>query len=202
VSGPGFHARLIEAMLFASPAPLDEATLAARLPEGIELSAILGGIARDYAERGVNLVKVGGKWQFRTAEDLGPHLRLQHEVSRKLSRAALETLAIIAYHQPVTRGDIEEIRGVSLSRGTLDTLLEAGWVKPKGHREAPGRPALWVTTDGFLEHFGLSALTDLPGVGELKAAGLLEPRPPLPRLEPAPEAAETDADEGEDHPAD
>ncbi|MSP83979.1 MAG: SMC-Scp complex subunit ScpB [Alphaproteobacteria bacterium] len=191
-----FNVRLVEALLFAAPEPLDSATIASRLPDGVDLAALLSAIAAHYAPRGVNLVEVGGKWQFRTAPDVGPHLRMQLEVRRKLSRASLETLAIIAYHQPVTRAEVEQIRGVSLSRGTLDLLLEAGWIRPRGHRDAPGRPALWVTTDGFLSHFSLASLDDLPGVAELRATGLLEPRAPLPAMEPTATAATDEVLEG------
>jgi segregation and condensation protein B len=166
--------RLVEALLFAAAEPLDEAAIAARLPDGADVPALLAELEAAYRLRGVNLVRVAEKWVLRTAPDLAPHLMLERTVSRKLSRAAVETLAIVAYHQPVTRGEIEEIRGVALSRGTLDTLMEMGWVKPKGRRETPGRPVTWVTTDAFLSHFGLESLTDLPGIEELKAAGLLE----------------------------
>ncbi len=166
--------RLIEALLFAASEPLDEETIAARLPEEADVAALLAELRAEYAERGVNLVRVAGKWALRTAEDLAPYLSRHVEVQRKLSRAAVETLAIIAYHQPVTRAEIEEIRGVGISRGTLDILMEAGWVRPKGRRRTPGRPATWVTTEGFLEQFGLETLDDLPGVGELRAAGLLD----------------------------
>ncbi len=191
------HHRIIEALLFAAPEPLDEAAIQSRLPEGVEARVVLAALAQDYAERGVNLVEVAGKWQFRTAPDLGPLLRIEVEVRRKPSRAALETLAIIAYHQPVTRAEIEDIRGVSVSKGTLDILLEAGWIRPRGQREAPGRPVLWMTSEGFLEHFGLAALDDLPGVAELKASGLLEGRAPLPALD-AVAGDDDDADEHED----
>jgi len=166
--------RLIEALLFAASEPLDEETLAARLPEEADITALLAELRVEYAERGVNLVRVAGKWALRTAEDLAPYLSRHVEVQRKLSRAAVETLAIIAYHQPVTRAEIEEIRGVGISRGTLDILMEAGWVRPKGRRRTPGRPATWITTEGFLDQFGLETLDDLPGVGELRAAGLLD----------------------------
>ena len=165
--------RVLEALLFAASEPLDEATLSQRLPSGADVEALLERLEGDYAERGVNLVHIGGKWTLRTAEDLAPHLRCYVDVPRKLSRAAVETLAIVAYHQPVTRAEIEEMRGVSLSRGTLDILLEAGWIRPTGRRNAPGRPATWVTTDVFLEHFGLESVGELPGVEELRAAGLL-----------------------------
>jgi len=177
----GQDLRLLEALLFASAEPLDEAGLAARLGregEGgeAEIESFLGELAELYRNRGVNLTRVAGGWTFRTAADLAPRLALERIVARKLSRAAIETLAIVAYHQPVTRAEIEEIRGVALSRGILDTLMEAGWVRPKGHRASPGRPATWVTTPEFLLQFGLDSLAELPGVEELKAAGLLDAR--------------------------
>jgi segregation and condensation protein B len=187
------HKRLVEALLFAAPEPLDADEIQTRLPDTVAAADVLAELARDYAERGVNLVEVAGRWQFRSAPDLGALLRIDVEVTRKLSRAALETLAIVAYHQPVTRAEVEDIRGVSVSRGTLDLLLEAGWVKPRGHREAPGRPVLWVTTDEFLEHFGLASIDDLPGAGELKASGLLGPVSLLPAL-----AATAPDDDGDD----
>lgn len=171
--------RLIEAILFAAKEPVSERMLKARLPEGADLKALLKALQADYAERGVNLSRAGGSWAFRTATDLAPRLQREIEVTRKLSRAAVETLAIIAYHQPVTRAEIEEIRGVSLSRGTLDVLLEEKWIKPRGRRETPGRPLQWGTTDGFLDHFGLENIRDLPGLKELKAMGLLEAGPAL-----------------------
>ncbi len=165
--------RLVEAMLFASADPLEESVLAARLPQGADVAKLLEELRRQYADRGVHLVRVGKGWALRTAPDLAPHLRTETQIRRKLTRAALETLAIIAYHQPITRAEIEEIRGVSLSRGTLDILLEAGWIKPRGRRRVPGRPVTWGTTDAFLDHFGLESIDDLPGLEELKAAGLL-----------------------------
>ncbi len=192
------HKRLIEALLFASAEPLDEAALASRLPDGAALPEILDSLAADYAGRGVNLVRLGGRWMMRTAPDLAFQLRLQTNVQRKPSRAAVETLAIIAYHQPVTRHEIEEIRGVALSKGTLDLLFEAGWVQPKGRRNSPGRPVTWVTTDAFLTHFGLGALDELPGIEELKAAGLLERRPGLTTLAMRPEEAAEGGDEEEE----
>lgn len=173
------HVRLVEAFLFASAEAVDERSLAERLPEGTDLSEILDALAQTYAERGVNLVQRDNRWAFRTAPDLAAALTIEAHVERKLSRAALETLAIIAYHQPVTRAEIEEIRGVALSKGTLDVLFEAGWIRPRGRRQTPGRPMLWATTPAFLDHFGLVALDDLPGVEELKAAGLLDARPGL-----------------------
>ena len=168
--------RLLEAMLFANTQPVGEAALAARLPEGTPVPALLEELAGLYANRGVNLVCRDGGWAFRTAPDLGGLLQIEKEVVRKLSRAAVETLAIIAYHQPVTRAEIEEIRGVALSKGTLDTLLEAGWIRPRGRRQTPGRPVTWGTSTDFLDHFGLARIEDLPGVEELKAAGLLDRR--------------------------
>lgn len=172
-----FTVRLVEALLFASPKPLSEEELAERLPADTDVKAVLAQLAELYAGRGVVLTAVAGGWAIRTAPDLAQALRISVEVPRKLSRAAIEALAIIAYHQPVTRAEVEEIRGVALSRGTLDVLLEASWIKPRGHKQTPGRPALWVTTDEFLMHFGLASVGDLPGVEELKAAGLLDRRP-------------------------
>ncbi len=171
------HLRMTEALLFAAAEPLDEGSLAARLPEGAEVPALLLELKAHYAHRGVNLVQVAGKWALRTAPDLAALLEKQREVPRRLSRAALETLAIIAYHQPVSRAEIEEIRGVGLSRGTLDLLFEAGWVRPKGRRRTPGRPITYGTTEDFLVHFSLESLGDLPGLDELKAAGLLDSQP-------------------------
>jgi len=166
--------RLLEALLFAAPAPLPEAELALRLGEDADIPGLLTELAARYAERGVNLVRLAGGWTFRTAPDLAPFLVSERPVSRKLSRAAVETLAIIAYHQPVTRAEIEAIRGVALARGTLDRLLEAGWVRPKGRRDSPGRPLNWATTPAFLAHFGLDDVSELPGLDELRAAGLLD----------------------------
>ena len=166
--------RILEALLFAAEEPLDEKTLAARLPVGVDVRALLGQLQSEYAPRGVNLVRVGGKWSLRTASDLGWLLTLESVVAKKLSRAAIETLAIVAYHQPVTRAEIEEIRGVTTSKGTLDLLLETGWVRLRGRRKAPGRPVTYGTTEAFLSHFGLDALADLPGLDELKGAGLID----------------------------
>ncbi len=171
--------RIIEAILFATEEPLDEAAIAGHLESGTDVAALLAEIASTYAARGVNLVRVAGKWTFRTAEDLAPHLQTKRETKRRLSRAALETLSIVSYHQPVTRAEIENIRGVTVSRGTLDALMEIGWVKPGRRRDVPGRPTTWLTTDAFLSHFGLNSLKDLPGVKELKAAGLLDARPAI-----------------------
>ena len=166
--------RILEALLFAAEEPLDEKTLAARLPAGIDLRALLTQLQEEYAARGVNLVRVAGKWTLRTASDLAWLLTREAVGSRKLSRAAIETLSIVAYHQPVTRAEIEEIRGVTTSKGTLDVLLETGWVRLRGRRKAPGRPVTYGTTEAFLSHFGLEALGDLPGLDELKGAGLIE----------------------------
>ena len=166
--------RLLEALLFAASEPLDTASLSQRLPPGTDVAALLARLEDDYAGRGVNLVRVAGKWTLRTAGDLAADLRRHVDVTRKLSRAAVETLSIVAYHQPVTRAEIEETRGVGLSRGTLDILLEAGWIRPKGRRKTPGRPVTWVTTESFLTDFSLDTLADLPGVDELRAAGLLD----------------------------
>ena len=170
--------RLLEALLFASAEPLDEQMLTARMPDGVDIPAALDRLQRDYAARGVNLVRVAGKWTFRTAVDLAWLLARESIEPRKLSRAATETLAIIAYHQPVTRAEIEEIRGVSASKGTLDVLLETGWIRPRGRRRAPGRPITFGTTEAFLSHFGLDSIGDLPGLDELKGTGLLDGRLP------------------------
>ena len=171
--------RIVEALLFASDAPVAEEQLAARLPKGADVAAILARLQREYAGRGVVLARVAGKWMFRTAEDLSFLLRKEVVVRKRLSRAALETLAIIAYHQPVSRAEIEEIRGVSVSKGTIDVLLETGWIRLRQRRRAPGRPLTYGTSEGFLSHFGFSDLGDLPGAEELKAAGLLDSVVPL-----------------------
>ena len=178
VEGPVEQLRIVEALLFAAAGPLDEAMLAERLPKGADVPALLVTLQAFYAPRGVNLVRVAGKWTFRTAEDLSFLLHKETAEERKLSRAALETLAIVAYHQPVTRAEIEEIRGVTISKGTLDLLLETGWLRIRGRRKSPGRPVTFGTTPAFLEHFGLDAIGDLPGLDDLKAAGLLDGRIP------------------------
>ncbi|HXP30819.1 MAG TPA: SMC-Scp complex subunit ScpB [Stellaceae bacterium] len=167
------HLRLVEALLFASAAPLDEVSLQQRLPEGTDVGALIAELEAHYRGRGVNLVRVANGWTLRTAPDLAPRLNLERKVPRKLSRAAVETLAIIAYHQPVTRAEIESIRGVIISKGTLDTLMEVGWIAPKGRKQTVGRPVTWATTDDFLLHFGLADIADLPGIEELRAAGLI-----------------------------
>ncbi len=179
---PSEDVRVIEALLFASPQPVTEEDIAARLPAERDVASLLEALQQDYEGRGVEPVKVAGKWFFRTASDLGPRLKIRIKQTRRMSRAALETLAIIAYHQPVTRAEIEEIRGVGLSRGTLDLLLEIGWIRPSGRRRVPGRPLQWRTSQAFLEHFGLDSLDDLPGRDEMKAAGLLDARPDLPPI--------------------
>ncbi len=184
--------RMVEALIFAAEKPLRAEEIRERLPRPVDVQAVLRRLAAMYEGRGIALVQVAGGWQFRTAPDLAFLLRREDHERRRLSRAALETLAIIAYHQPVTRAEIEEIRGVSLSRGTLDLLLEAGWVKPAGRRKSPGLPLEFRTTDEFLSHFGLNSLEDLPGLAELKAAGLLDSLDEaLARMEE--EAAEADA---------
>ena len=166
--------RIVEALLFAAAEPLDESTLTRHLPKDEDIIALLEELQGFYAGRGVNLVRVAGKWAFRTAEDLS--FLLEHYVveQKRLSRAAMETLAIIAYHQPVTRAEIEEVRGVSTSKGTLDVLLETGWIKMRGRRKTPGRPVTYGTSDAFLDHFGFDRVKDLPGLRELKGAGLLD----------------------------
>jgi segregation and condensation protein B len=167
--------RAVEATLFAAEEPLGIADIQAYVGEEIDVKAALGELAGHYAGRGIELVERGKAWHFQTAADLAHILRREREESRKLSRAAVETLAIIAYHEPVSRAEIESIRGVQISKGTLDVLMEAGWVRPAGRREAPGRPLTFATTAGFLTHFGLESRRDLPGIEDLRAAGLLDP---------------------------
>ena len=176
--GRELQLRMAEALLFASAAPLSEEEIAARLPEGADVETLLFDLQASYSGRGVNLRRVDGRWAFRTAEDLAFLFSRDLVEPRKLSRVAMETLAIIAYHQPVTRAEIEEIRGVAISRGSLDVLLEAGWIRLRGRRRTPGRPVTFGTTPEFLDHFGLEAIGDLPGASELKAAGLLDSVPP------------------------
>ncbi len=171
--------RLIEALLFSAAEPVRESDLAQRLPDPGQLDPALNVLRSLYENRGVELYKAGDAWAFRTAPDLGDALKVERSTVRKLSRAAVETLAVIAYHQPVTRAEIEEIRGVGQSRGTLDLLLEAGWIKPGRRRQTPGRPLTWITTQAFLDHFGLENVGDLPGIADLKASGLLDKRPAI-----------------------
>ena len=180
------HLRMVEAILFAAAEPLDEESIVERMPPDSNVPGLLQELAEVYAKRGVNLVRVAGKWVFRTAPDLA-HVLQKHAVEQKrLSRAALETLAIVAYHQPVTRAEIEEIRGVTINKGTLDILLELGWVKMRGRRRVPGRPVTYGTSDDFLAHFGLDKVSDLPGLDELRAAGLMEGRIPASFNVPSP----------------
>jgi segregation and condensation protein B len=167
--------RAVEAAVFAAAEPLGANDIAAHVGAGIDVAGALAELQAHYAGRGVNLVERGGRWHFQTAADLAHILRREREEPRRLSRAAVETLAIIAYHEPVSRAEIEAIRGVQISKGTLDVLMEAGWVRPAGRREAPGRPLTYATTQAFLQHFGLASRRDLPGIDDLKAAGLLDP---------------------------
>lgn len=195
--------RLLEALLFASSEPLDTASLAKRMPEGVDIKAALAQLQADYAMRGINLVRVANKWTFRTAGDLAWLMTRESTETRKLSRAAIEVLAIIAYHQPVTRAEIEEIRGVVTSKGTLDVLLETGWIRPRGRRKTPGRPLTFGTTEAFLSQFSLEALGDLPGLDELKGTGLLDSRlpsgfsVPVPSDDPALREDEDPLEDGE-----
>jgi segregation and condensation protein B len=168
--------RVLEAFLFATGEPLSERVIRERLGEGADVPALLEELRALYKGRGVELLQANGRWSFRTAPDVTERLRLEKLVPRKLSRAAIETLAIVAYHQPVTRAEIEEIRGVAVSSGTVDILLEEGWIKPRGRKEVPGRPVMWGTSNAFLDHFGLESVQDLPGIEELRAAGLLDSR--------------------------
>lgn len=191
------HVRLAEAMLFASDRPVTEAMLASQLPEGACLPEILESLKQFYAGRGVNLVKVGPAWAFRTADDLGFLLHKESVHTKKLSKAAYEVLAIIAYHQPVTRAEIEEVRGVATSKGTLDVLMESGWIKMRGRRRVPGRPITYGTTLDFLDQFGLEEIGDLPGLDEIKGAGFLQSQLPANFSVPLPDDS-PDLDEDED----
>ncbi|ODP37910.1 SMC-Scp complex subunit ScpB [Sphingomonas turrisvirgatae] len=167
--------RAVEAVLFAAEQPLTLADIRAYVGDRFDVAAALAALADHYSGRGIELVERGGRWHFQTAPDLANFLRRDREDSRKLSRAGIETLAIIAYHEPVTRAEIESIRGVQISKGTLDVLMEAGWIRPAGRREVPGRPLTFATTAEFLTHFGLASRRDLPGIDDLRAAGLLDP---------------------------
>lgn len=187
--------RVLEALLFASADPIDLEEARPFLSEAADIDALIRELQQTYAGRGVNLVQRGRKWAFRTAEDLNFLLRREQTDTRPLSRAALETLAVIAYHQPTTRAEIEELRGVSISKGTLDVLMEAGWIRMRGRRRTPGRPVTYGTTEGFLDHFGLESLADLPGLEELKGAGLLSSRLPASFQIPLPYDGELTADE-------
>lgn len=174
--------RILEALLFASAEPVSTKELHERMPEDSDVGGALMELQKQYETRGVNLVEREGTWAFRTAADLGSALEIQRQAQRKLSRAAMETLAIIAYHQPLTRPEIENIRGVATHKGTIDALMEMGWIKPGRRREAPGRPLTWITSPEFLDHFSLAALTDLPGLEDLKASGMLDRRPAIDAL--------------------
>lgn len=194
--------RMTEALLFAATEPLDIDSIASRLPEGTDVGAVIEDLQKLYEPRGVNLVRVANKWMFRTASDLAFLMERMAVTQRKLSRAAMETLAIIAYHQPVTRAEIEEIRGVSVSKGTIDVLMETGWVRLRGRKRAPGRPVTYGTTEEFLIHFGLEAISDLPGLDDLKSSGLLDGRLPPGFEIPIPTEGGVEGDgEFEDEPA-
>ncbi len=171
--------RLLEAIIFASSEPVSVSQLSEYLPENTKILDLLEILKDHYAGRGVNLIDINGKWAFRTSADLAEYMNIEKQVNKKLSRAAMETLAIIAYHQPITRAEIENIRGVGTHKGTLDALIEVGWVKPGRRRETLGRPLTWVTTTRFLDHFSLESLMDLPGMDEMKASGLLDRRPAI-----------------------
>jgi segregation and condensation protein B len=183
--------RLLEALLFAASEPIDVATLRERMPKDTDVGVLLARLQRDYADRGINLVSIADRWRFQTAPDLADNLVDVREAPRKLSKAALETLAIIAYHQPVTRAEIEDVRGVAVSKGTLDVLMELGWIRLRGRRRTPGRPVTYGSTEGFLAHFNLEQISDLPGRDELKAAGLLDPRLPKDFEMPEPSMLDT-----------
>ncbi len=189
------HLRIIEAMLFAATEPLPIDKLKTFLPEGVDLQLLIDDLQVNYANRGVNLVQIGGNYMLRTSPDVAFVLRRETVQQKKLTKAGLETLSIVAYHQPVTRADIEDIRGVAISKGTLDTLLDIGWVRMRGRRKTPGRPVTYGTTDGFLRHFGLNEITDLPGLHELKAAGLLEGNLPPGFDMPLPQMSDALADD-------
>jgi segregation and condensation protein B len=188
----GEQERMVEAILFASADPVTLAELTARMPHGVDPAEALVHLRKRYEGRGVNLVRVGDAWAMRTAPDLGSLMRKETVETRKLSRAAIETLAIVAYHQPVTRAEIEEIRGVAVSRGTVDQLLELEWIRLGRRRMTPGRPVTFVVTETFLDHFGLESARDLPGLKELRSAGLLDNRPP-----PGMPADDGDDDDGQ-----
>jgi len=190
--------RMAEAIIFASAEPVTEKAIAERLPEGTDIGTVLSELVSAYEKRGVNLVHIENTWAFRTASDLSFLMNREQVQLRKLSRAALEVLAIVAYHQPVTRAEMEDIRGVETSKGTLDTLLETGWVKMRGRRRTPGRPVTYGTTMEFLDHFGLSEIRDLPGMDELKGAGLLSPRMPSSFSVPMPQGDPDELSEDED----
>ena len=174
--------KILEALIFASAEAVPIKVLEEKMPDGVKLAPLLEELKKHYTDRGINLVRRGKCWAFRTNPSIGQSLTIERTVNRKLSRAAVETLAICAYHQPVTRAEIEEIRGVGLSKGTMDVLFEAGWIRPRGRRQTPGRPVTWGTTEGFLDQFAMESIDDLPGMDELKAAGLIDKRPAIQTL--------------------
>lgn len=190
--------RMVEAIIFASAEPVTEKALAERLPSGADLPAVLVALKEDYEKRGVNLVRVGDAWAFRTAGDLAFLMSREAVEQKRLSRAALEVLAIIAYHQPVTRAELEEVRGVETAKGTIDVLMETGWIRMRGRRRTPGRPVTYGTTQAFLDHFGLEEIRDLPGMDELKGAGLLSARMPANFSVPMPVGDPDELSEDED----
>lgn len=192
VNNPKRH---LEALLFAAKKPLSIMDLEERMPKGTDVRALLRTLKTEYETRGIQLVERENNWAFRTAADLAPILELEKEETRTLSRAATETMAIVAYHQPVTRAEIENIRGVATSKGTLDILMEAGWVKPGRRRQVPGKPLTWVTSESFLDHFGLESIMALPGLEELKASGLLDKRPAIENIPGTKDLFEEDAEE-------
>tara|TARA_Y100001960_G_C14730829_1_gene857454 strand:- start:1084 stop:1728 length:645 start_codon:yes stop_codon:yes gene_type:complete len=192
------HLRMVEALLFAASEPLDMESIRARLPNDLDVPAVLEILEGKYRERGVNVVQIAGKWTLRTAPDLKFLLQKETQVMRRLSRAATETLAIIAYHQPVTRAEVEEIRGVGLSRGTLDLLMEIGWIRPKGRRRTPGRPVTYSTTEEFLKHFSFDSIDELPDLDELKASGMLQSRYPTSLIEEMRSHASVESDDDEE----
>ncbi len=171
--------KVLEAMLFAAPSPMTPQAMHERLPVDADLNVLLTELRTMYSERGVELVQIGNAWAFRTAASVAPALTIEKDVERRLSKAALETLAVIAYHQPITRAEIENIRGVATHKGTIDQRLELGWIKPGKRRETPGRPLTWLSTNTFLDQFGLGSIMELPGLEDLKAAGLLDRRPAI-----------------------
>lgn len=194
------YKRRLEALLFAAKAPLTAREIGERMPQEADIGALIGQLRAEYAGRGFELAERGGAWAFRTAPDLSGALVAERWEARRLSRAALEVLAIIAYHQPVTRAEIENIRGVNTGKGTLDTLMETGWIRPGRRRETPGRPLTWVTTSAFLDHFSLGSIMDLPGLEELRIAGLLDKRASIDALGEAPglfDEIESDTDRTE-----
>ncbi len=192
--------RIVEAVLFASPEPISTKIMEERMPEGrgSVISEALENLKEHYADRGINLVKRGNKWAFRTSQDLADSIEIEKERVRKFTKAAMETMAIIAYHQPVTRAEIENIRGVSTSPGSLDALMEAGWIKLGKRREVPGRPVTWMSTQQFLDHFGLESLRDLPGMEELKESGLLDKRPAIEAMPTTVDMFDGDINEGKE----